>query len=103
MEFVKADGYEDSGSYLEFKITNGSSDYCLGDIIWCDKTTLLISDYISEYELITWFEECNNPHMLHNELVFRIQPPEGRTVVNTFEEEEIYPLVLHRIQERFSK
>ena len=44
-----------------------------------------------------------NPHMLHNEVVFRIQPPEGRTVMNTFEEEEIYPLVLHRIQERFSK
>lgn len=62
MEFVKANGYEDSGSYLEFKITDGGRKYCLGDIVWCDKTTLLISDYISEYELTTWFEECNIPY-----------------------------------------
>lgn len=44
-----------------------------------------------------------NAHMLHNALVYKLQPPNGHTVMNSLEEEEIYPLVLNRIQERFSK
>ena len=63
MEFIRAKGYEEEGSsYLEFEITNGGSEYCSVDSIWCDRTTLLISDFISEYELTMWFEECNIPH-----------------------------------------
>ena len=63
MKFIKALGYEDdSRSYLKFEIENGKSVYCLGDIIWCNNGTLLVSDLIDEDTLDEWADEHEISH-----------------------------------------
>ncbi len=58
MKFIECLGYENAdNSYIEFNINNGVSDYCDGDLVWCDQHTLLISDYITPAELECWAEE----------------------------------------------
>lgn len=42
-----------------------------------------------------------NPQMLFQEIVYKIQPPEGHTTMLSIPEGEIYPLVLDRIKQRF--
>ena len=42
-----------------------------------------------------------NPQMLFQQIVYKIQPPEGHTTFHSIPEGEIYPLVLNRIKERF--
>lgn len=42
-----------------------------------------------------------NPQMLYQQIVYKIQPPEGHTTMHSIPEGEIYPLVLDRIKERF--
>lgn len=66
MKFIKALGYEESSeTYLEFEVENGNSMYCLGDVIWCDSNTLLISDSIDEDTLDEWSEENELPPSTH--------------------------------------
>ena len=42
-----------------------------------------------------------NPQMLFQQIVYKIQPPEGHTTMHSIPEGEIYPLVLDRIKQRF--
>ena len=56
-------------------------------------------------ELDIFIDRCMKEHdlnyqMLYNNIVFKLQPPDGVVVVNSFAEEEIYPMVLRRIEER---
>lgn len=46
-------------------------------------------------------EKDLNPKMLFQQIVYQIQPPEGHTTMNSFVEEEVYPMVLNRIKARF--
>ena len=42
-----------------------------------------------------------NPQMLFQQIVYKIQPPEGHTTMHSIPEGEIYPSVLDRIKQRF--
>jgi len=42
-----------------------------------------------------------NPQMLFQQIVYKIQPPEGHVTFHSIPEGEIYPLVLERIKQRF--
>ncbi|AUR87488.1 hypothetical protein NVP1101O_077 [Vibrio phage 1.101.O._10N.261.45.C6] len=58
-------------------------------------------------ELDEFIDRCLKEHdmnyqMLYNNIVFKIQPPENAVTMTSFAENEIYPMVLNRIQERVS-
>lgn len=44
-----------------------------------------------------------NPQMLCSDLKNKLEPQGNTVVMLSFEEAEIYPMVLHRLVERFSK
>ena len=50
IQIVSFDGYVKDTDYVHFTIKGGSSDLCLGDIMWGSETELEILDYAADDE-----------------------------------------------------
>ena len=62
-------------------------------------TTMELDDFINR----VMEKHDMNPQMLYMDLKNKLEPQGNRVVMLSFEEAEIYPMVMNRLVERFSK
>jgi len=61
MEFLKIIGQVGDSSYTSFKFTpHESSQFCLGDMIWSNGSTIEISDWVDPEDLNELISEVKN-------------------------------------------